>query len=59
MLMKTRKNIAGPHASVYFQNGQNAKNAHENEKMYNRATCVCAFRKWATCQKRLKSTVTE
>ena len=30
----------------------NAKNAHENEKTYNRATCLCAFRKWAKCQKR-------
>ena len=31
MLMKTRKNITGPHASVYFQNEPNAKNANENE----------------------------
>ena len=54
--MKTRKNIVGQHASLYFENEPNAKNAHENEKMYNRATCLCAFRKWAKCQKRLKST---
>ena len=26
------KNITGPHASVHFQNGSNAKNAHENKK---------------------------
>ena len=55
-LMKREKCITVPHASVYFQNGPNAKNAQENEKMYNRATCLCAFRKWAECQKRLKST---
>ena len=30
--MKTRKNMTGPHASVHFENGPNAKNAHENEK---------------------------
>ena len=30
--MKTRKNMTRPHASVHFENGQNAKNAHENEK---------------------------
>ena len=54
--LKTRKNITGPHASVHFENGQNAKNARENEKMYDRATCLCAFQKWAKCQKRLKST---
>ena len=52
MLMKTRKNIVGQHASLYFENEPNAKNAHENEKMYNRATCLCAFQKWAKCQKR-------
>ena len=53
--------MTGSHAFVHFENGQNAKNnlkptntknAHENEKMYNRATCLCAFRKWAKCQKR-------
>ena len=27
-----RKNITAPHASVYFENGPNAKNAHENMK---------------------------
>ena len=60
-LMKTRQNMTGAHASVHFENGPNAKidlkptnakNAHENEKMYNRATCLCAYRKWAKCQKR-------
>ena len=35
MLMKMRKNIIGPHASVHFENGPNAKNAHENEKVDN------------------------
>ena len=48
--------MTGPHASVCFQIGQNAKNSHESEKMYNRATCLCAFQNWAECQKRLKST---
>ena len=38
--MKTRKNMIGPHASAYFENGPNAKNAHENEKMYYRSTCL-------------------
>ena len=28
----------------------------EMNKIYNRAKCVCAFRKWVKCQKRLKST---
>ena len=28
----------------------------KTRKIYNRATCVCAFRKWAECQKWLKST---
>ena len=51
MLMKTRKNIIGPHASVYFENGPNAKNSHENEKMYDRTTCFRVFPKWAKCQK--------
>ena len=55
-LMKTRKNITGPHASAYFENGSNAKNSHESEKMYNRATCLCVFQKWAKDQKQLKST---
>ena len=50
MLMKTRKNITEPHVSVYFENGPNVKNAHENEKMYNRVACPCAFRKWAKCK---------
>ena len=48
---ENEKNITGKHASVYFENGPNAKNAHKNEKMYNRETCLCAFRKWAKCQK--------
>ena len=55
-LMKTKKCMTGPHASVCLQNGQNAKNALESKKMNNRATCLCAFQKWAKCQKRLKST---
>ena len=60
-LMKTRKKrLTGLHAFVHFKNGQNAKNdlkptmqknAHEIEKIYNRATCLCVFRKWAKCQK--------
>ena len=41
--MKTRKNMTGPHASVHFENGQNAKNAHENEKMYNRIAYFVRF----------------
>ena len=62
--MKTRKNMTRPHASVHFKNGQNdkndlkptnAKNAHENEKKYNRATCLCVFPEWAKCQQWLKS----
>ena len=53
---ENEKNITGLHASVYFQNGPNAKNARENEKIYNRAACLCAFQKWAKCQKRLKNT---
>ena len=53
---ENEKNITGPHASVYFQNEPNAKNARENEKIYNRVTCLWALRKWAKCQKRLKST---
>ena len=53
--MKTRKNMTGPHASVHFENGPNAKNAHENEKMYDRIACFCAFRKWAKCQKRFET----
>ena len=49
---------------VHFENGQNAKtilkptnakNAIENEKKYNRATCLCVFRKRAKCQKRHKN----
>ena len=28
--MKMRKNMTGPHASVHFENGPNAKNTHEN-----------------------------
>ena len=52
MQKKTRKNITGPHTSVYLENGHNAKNAHENEKMHIRTTCLCVFRKWAKCQKR-------
>ena len=31
-LIKTRKCITEPHASVHFQNRANAKNADENEK---------------------------
>ena len=31
-LMKTKKCVTGPHASLYFENGPNAKTAHENEK---------------------------
>ena len=63
--MKTKKNMTGAHASCTFQKlakcqndlkPTNAKNAHENEKKYNRATCLCVFRNWAECQKRLKST---
>ena len=30
--MKTRKNMTRPHVSVHFENGQNAKNARENQK---------------------------
>ena len=30
--MKMRKNMTRPNASVHFENVQNAKNAHENEK---------------------------
>ena len=30
--MKTRKNMTGAHASVYWENGQNANNAHKNER---------------------------
>ena len=36
--------------------GQMPKTLMKTRKMYNRATCLCAFRKWAKCQKRLKST---
>ena len=41
--------MTGPHASVHFKNGQNAKNdlkstsaknAHKNEKKYNQAICL-------------------
>ena len=42
--------MTGPHASVHFENGQNAKNAHEMRKMCNRITCFCAFRKWCSIQ---------
>ena len=44
--------MTGLQAFVHFENGQNAKhdlkptnakNAHENEKTYIRATCLCAF----------------
>ena len=34
IIMKTRKNVTGHHAYVYFENGPNAENAYENEKMY-------------------------
>ena len=44
--------MTGRHASVHFENGQNTKNAHENEKKYDRTTCLRAFRKWAKYQKR-------
>ena len=53
--------MAGSHASAHFENGQNAKNdlkptnaknAHENEKKYNQAICLCVFPKWVKCQKR-------
>ena len=53
--------MTGSHAFVHFENGQNAKNnlkptnaknAHETEKKYSRATCFFVFRKWAKCQKR-------
>ena len=47
--------MAGPHASVHFENGQNAKSAHETRKMYNRIACFCTFRKWAKCQKRFET----
>ena len=57
--MKTRKYINRPH----FKNGPNAKNGYETpkklmktRKIYNLATCLCAFRKWAKYQKQLKST---
>ena len=30
--MKQEKCITGPHASVHFENGPNAKNAYETEK---------------------------
>ena len=30
--IKTRKNMTGAQASVHFENEQNVKNAHENEK---------------------------
>ena len=39
---------------IYFDNVVEV--AYEIEKIYNRVTCVCAFRKWVTCQNRLKST---
>ena len=55
-LVKTRKNITGLHASVYFENGPNDKMLMKTRKMYNPVTCLCAFQKWAECQKRLKST---
>ena len=47
--MKTRKNVTGAHASCTFRKWAkcqndlkptNAKNAIENEKKYNRATCL-------------------
>ena len=48
---ENEENIIGPHASVYFENGPNAKNSHENEKMYDRTTCLRVFPKWAKCHK--------
>ena len=54
-LMKARKCISGPHASVHFESGEMPKTLLKTTKMYNRATCLCAFEKWAKCQKRLKS----
>ena len=46
--------MTGSRAFAHFENGQNAKNnfkptnaknAHENEKKYSRATCLFVFRK--------------
>ena len=51
---KREKCMTGSRAFVHFENGQNAKNnfkptnaknAHENEKKYSRATCLFVFRK--------------
>ena len=54
--MKTRKNITGPHASVHFKNGQNAKSAHENEKNVVQDRMPLCFENGQNAKNDLKST---
>ena len=53
--MKTRKNMPEPQAFVHFENGQNAKNACENEKNVQPDRMPLCISKMGKCQKRFES----